>query len=242
MLGAATQTKTGPGLGARLSAAIAGFFSPSRVQGAAKVPDCLRHMVTDAESRVVEGASESPAGVQGGRKSPGRGWAGRVPGLGDRVLGPETLVTQGAEDTEKPCVHMGAVDLANEFVDYMLTADQRIELNTKDMLAQYWRWAREFQIHRIPDTIFLAKLGEHPEVRKGRKRLLDAKGRVVRLDTDARSPARESVYIIGDKKRARHGLPGKVPVQANVAGTPKPQPAQPQQIETQPELPLRRAA
>ena len=148
---------------------------------------------------------------------------------------------------------MGAADLVGEFVAYMLTADCRIALDHKGMLAQYWRWAREFRVHRIPDTIFLAQLGRHPEVRKGRPRAKDKEGRVVRLDTEARSPKRSVVYIIGESKRARRPRPGTVPVadlvktdpvltrnRAAGSGQPAaaPQPAQ----SDQPGQPLRRAA
>jgi hypothetical protein len=145
---------------------------------------------------------------------------------------------------------MGAADLVGEFVSYMLTADCRIALDHTGMLAQYWRWAREFRVHRIPDTIFLAQLGRHAEVRKGRERAKDKEGRVVRLATEARSPKRPVVYIIGESKRARRPRPGTVPVAdlvktdpvltRNRAAAPQPAP-QPAQSD-QPGQPLRRAA
>lgn len=256
MLGAARKS-AGTGWCSRLSAAVSGlFFGAGRVHGRATVHERLRATMASAESMAAGTARESTAlahGVHADPGHPGRGWPGRVPGLATRVPGPETLVSPGADDGENPCIHMGAADLVGEFVAYMLTADCRIALDHKAMLAQYWRWAREFRVHRIPDTIFLAQLGRHPEVRKGRERAKDKQGRVVRLDTDARSPKRPVVYIIGESKRARRTLPGTVPVadlvktdpvltrnRAAGSGLPAaaPQPAQ----SDQPAQPLRRAA
>ncbi|MGE0022486.1 MAG: hypothetical protein AB7S70_02520 [Hyphomicrobium sp.] len=112
-----------------------------------------------------------------------------------------------AEDC-KPCLFMGVKDTVDAFVDYMMTGDIPLRLSHDRWLQQFRRWARESRVEAFPDTIFLTAFKRHPYVRKGRERAKDRNGRVIRVDTDARSPKRPVVYVLEEPRR----LPGTVPV------------------------------
>ena len=232
------------------------FFSRKRVpaeSGPVAHPGRADLKTGAAESRVVSSRVSGTTGVQGGRASPGRGWPGRVPGLTRPDPGRGTLVAPPAEsDAEalKPRVHMGVSDAVNEFVTYMLTGFDTYRLTHEDMLAQYRRWALEFRVALMPETIFLAALGRHPAVSKARDRVKGRDGSVVRLDTDARSPKRVSVYVIKRPRSARASdahaasahLPGKVPVADVVPAQTLASPSERRAAAEQQELPFRRAA
>lgn len=176
--------------------ASAFFLRPRRVQG---------------ESTVVarDHASESTvdAGVHGDGTVPGRGRPGRVHGHAHLDHGPDTVVVAD-EDDEKPLIFMGVRDTVDAFVDYMLAGEPPYRFTYERWLTNFRAWGRENRVALVPDTIFLAALGRHPFVRKGRDRLKTRDGSVVRLDTEARSPKRRVVYILEQPRR----LPGKVPV------------------------------
>lgn len=169
-------------------------------------------------------ATAGPGRVPGDEASLGRGRPGGVHGADARVHGPETSdATSDAQASDEspddwtPRIFMGVKDTVDEFVAYMLMSELGPFRYAHDgWVAQFRRWGLEHRIALCPDTIFLAAFGRHPAVRKGRERAKRANGTVIRLDTEARSPKRPTIYIL-EQPRA---LPGRVPVAHVVAPRP----------------------
>ena len=208
MLGANTTTG---GWRQRLSAAVGLFFAPQRVHDATtrNSPSALR--VKDDESTVNVSHDTVSRRVHGDEGSPGRGRPRRVHGSGEPDHGREAVVAPHAEAAEnpwKPLIEMGVKDTVDEFVFYMLKGDPPYRLNHEEWLTQFRRWALHERVAPIPACIFLAAFGKHPAVRKGRDRLKQRDGKVIRLDTEARSPKRQVVYVLAMPRK----LPGTVPV------------------------------
>lgn len=205
---------------------------------------------------------ESTAGVPG--------QPSRVPGLGTRVHGlapwspphTETGTQNHGEAARSPrrvqgstpgnavfsaprTVGMGAGDQVRSFVEWLLIGAEGgpIRLTDKRVVANYQRWAEEWNVLPIPPSTLLAGLKKHPQVKHKRERLLDRNGFAVKNEHG--SPVRPTFYTFSAAKPAAK-VPGKVPVQSldMVAHQPlaarpavAPVPAQPDQHQ-----PLRRAA
>lgn len=199
----------------------------------------LRRVPPPTQGRVPGSPGVHAAGVSGlvdGVPGPGT----RVPGRDDWVSEPEI-----SRKHAPPTIQMGASLHASEFIEFMMADGYEVSFPRERMVQQYRAWAAEFSIVPLPPSIFLAVLAAHPQVERKRVRKKDRNGRVLRTETDARSPQRERVYVISPPRK----LPGKVPVADLVEARPvatkaqrkkpsspgasvaQPQPRQPEQPE-----------
>ena len=165
-----------------------------------------------------------PAGVQGlgggvhgvGDWSP-PGVTVVIPTPVDRAASPRRVQGETPEKPKKSVanpaprtVQMGVGDQVRSFVAWMLEDGGPVRLTDKRTVANYQRWAEQWNVLPIPASILLATLKEHPHVLHKRDRLLDATGKAVRNENG--TPIRPTYYTFGATKKAKAKAPGKVPV------------------------------
>ncbi|MFN3625822.1 MAG: hypothetical protein ACK4TP_17395 [Hyphomicrobium sp.] len=146
-------------------------------------------VVRRRESRLV--AASPPSRVQVG--------TGRVPPSPRPTIGATAVPDRGPANDDPPYrMQMNAHAHAVEFVRWMRDHGFAGRYSAAEICAWYFDWfTRDVRAFPLPANKFLEALNKHPGVGKKRDRIKDAKGKVLKLQSD--SPMRTMFYTIGEE-------------------------------------------